>query len=138
MSNLKGEILLLLFSGESPLNSFQVKNHFLQYLVKWDVQPFCTFENKKCKHFLKLACFRPKLLSENEKAINMGFYMLFCMLITLTRAKQCLFHQFAAETSQFRNVYIFIFNCTRWSHIPLKRARWWFYSILISFRRRAL
>lgn len=122
MSNLKGEILLLLFSGESPLNSFQVKNHFLQYLVKWDVQPFCTFENKKCKHFLKLACFRPKLLSENEKAINMGFYMLFCMLITLTRAKQCLFHQFAAETSQFRKCLHFYFQLYKMVAHPPKEG----------------
>lgn len=60
MSNLKGEVLLLLFSGESLPNSFQEENHFLQYLVKWDVQPFCTFENKKCKHFFKTGLFPAK------------------------------------------------------------------------------
>lgn len=61
--------------------------------VKSDVRPSWTFEKKKCKLFFNwLVSVQnwPKLLSKYEKAINMTFYMLFCMQIKHKRTEQCL------------------------------------------------
>lgn len=64
----------------------------IQQRFKGDVRLSCTMENKNVKKKIELACSCPKLLSNDEKAMNIGFYMLFFTQITTTRTGQCLFN----------------------------------------------
>lgn len=71
-----------------------VKIQFQDKFYNWNVRLFCTFENKKCKHYLKL-------LSE---AKNRRLYILFWMQATNTRTEQWKLTSVWAETNQFKKV----------------------------------